>query len=85
MGHKLCHRHSSLLGTLYITDFFEFSWQIGAGKYSHIAVKSSLEYFPSNDTTLVSGNEEPRFLNCVKYMQLFFNIGRKFTDTSRHP
>ena len=44
---------------------FEFSWQIGAGENSQIPVKSSTIHSPSNDTIFVSGNDEPRFLNCV--------------------
>ena len=43
---------------------FEFSWQIGAGENSQIPVKSSTIHSPSNDTIFVSGNDEPRFLNC---------------------
>ena len=44
---------------------FEFSWQIGAGENSQIPVKSSTIHSPSNDTIFVSGNDEPRFLNCA--------------------
>ena len=55
-----------VIANLEMQIVFEIAWQIGARKYSHIAVKSSLEYFLSNDTTLVSGNEEPRFSNCAR-------------------
>ena len=44
---------------------FEFSWQIGAGENSQIPVKSSTIHSPSNDTIFVSGNDEPRLLNCA--------------------
>ena len=47
---------------------FEFSWQIGAGENSHIPVKSSTIHSPSNDTIFVSGNDEPRFSNCVQVL-----------------
>ena len=47
---------------------FEFSWQIGAGENSQIPVKSSTIHSPSNDTIFVSGNDEPRFLNCVRLL-----------------
>ena len=46
---------------------FEFSWQIGAGENSQIPVKSSTIHSPSNDTIFVSGNDEPRFSNCVSH------------------
>ena len=54
-----------VIANLEIQIVFEISWQIGARKYSHIAVISSLEYFPSSDTILVNGNDEPCFSNCV--------------------
>ena len=46
---------------------FEFSWQIGAGENSHIPVKSSTIHSLSNDTIFVSGNDEPRFSDCVAF------------------
>ena len=48
---------------------FEFSWQIGAGENSQIPVKSSTIHSPSNDTIFVSGNDEPRLLNCAEEFQ----------------
>ena len=45
---------------------FEFSWQIGAGKNSHIPVKWSTIHPPSDDTIFVSWNDGSRFLNCVR-------------------
>ena len=50
---------------------FEFSWQIGAGKNSHIPVKWSTIHPPSDDTIFVSWNDGSRFSNCV--YQLYLN------------
>ena len=59
---------------LEIQIVFKFSWQIGAGKYSHFPIKWNTVYFFNIDTILVNWNESDCFLNCDWQMVLILGI-----------